>query len=112
MSNKSKNLISTKLQKGDEVIVLAGSSKGKTGKISKLDFKNNRVFVGGVNIHKRHTKPSQENPDGGILDKPASLHASNVALMDPKSKKACKVGYKVESGKKVRFSRQSGEIFS
>ena len=112
MSHQRKNLFKSKLRKGDEVIVIAGSCKGKTGKISKLDLKNNRVFVGGVNLKKRHTKPTQENPDGGILEKPASLHISNVALCDPDTSKATRIGMKIEAEKKVRFAKKSGKTIT
>ena len=96
--------------KGDEVVVLNGKSKGETGKIDKVDKKSGKVFVSGVNISKRHTRPGTTNEEGGILDKAMPLDISNVALVDPKSKKATKVGYKLQDGKKVRFAKASGTV--
>lgn len=101
--------ISTKIRKGDEVRVMVGRSKGVVGKVESLDFKNNRVMVAGANIFKKHTKPSQDNPDGGIIEKPKSLHLSNVMLVDPKSQKGTRLGFKITDGKKARFAKASGE---
>ena len=95
------------LIKGDKVIVIAGKDKGKTGAIQKVDPKTNRVVVEGVNRRKWHIKPTQEQP-GHIIDREAPVHVSNVALVDPKTKKATRVGYKVENGKKVRVAKKSG----
>jgi large subunit ribosomal protein L24 len=98
-----------KVKKGDEVVVIAGKEKGKKGKIVKIITDKSRVVVEGVNMVKRHTKPSRTGA-GGVVEKPASLHVSNVALMDPKSGKPTRVGYKVkEDGTKVRIARKSGE---
>ncbi len=101
-----------RLKAGEEVIITTGKCKGLTGKIEKLDLKKDRVFVANQNIAKRHTKPSSLNPQGGIVDKGMSLHISNVALLDPKEKKATKVGFKFENGKKVRFAKLSGVVLS
>jgi large subunit ribosomal protein L24 len=98
-----------KVKKGDEVIVIAGREKGKKGKITQILTQEARVIVGGVNMVKRHSKPSRTNA-GGIVEKEASLHVSNVALLDPKSGKATRVGYKVkEDGTKTRIAKRSGE---
>jgi len=97
-----------KVKKGDEVIVLAGKDKGKKGKIIQMVTEKSRVIVAGINMVKRHTKPSRTGA-GGIIEKEASLHVSNVALLDPKSGKATRVGYKIEGDKKTRISRRSGE---
>lgn len=99
-----------KVKKGDEVIVIAGKDKGKKGKILQALPKESRVVVGGINMVARHTKPSQTNPEGGMVRKEMSIHVSNVALVDAKSGKATRVGYKVEGNKKVRISRRSKEV--
>ncbi len=98
-----------KIKTKDKVIVLAGKDKGKTGEITSVSPKDNRVTVSGVNMVARHTKPSQANPQGGIVRREAPLHASNVALIDPKSNKATRVGYKIVKGEKTRVARRSGE---
>lgn len=98
-----------KLKKGDKVIVTTGKDKGKTGEITTVFPKENKVIIGGLNMVKRHTKPSQESA-GGIVSKEMPIHVSNVALADPKTGKATRVGYKVEDGRKVRFATKSGEV--
>ena len=99
-----------KLKKGDKVIVTTGKDKGKTGEITTVFPKENKVIVAGVNVAKRHTKPSQESA-GGIISKEMPIHVSNVALVDPKTGKATRVGYKVEKdGHKVRVAKKSGEV--
>ena len=99
-----------KLKKGDKVIVTTGKDKGKTGEITTVFPKENKVIVGGVNMVKRHTKPSQVSA-GGIISKEMPIHVSNVALVDPKTGKATRVGYKVEKdGRKVRVAKKSGEV--
>ena len=112
MHTSQKSEVKVRLKKDDEVIVIAGKDKGKTGKINRVVRKSDRVFVEGVNVVSRHTKPSLQNQDGGIVDKPMSIHISNVALIDPKSKKPTRVGFKIEGGKKVRFAKDSGTILS
>ena len=92
---------------GDTVVLLTGSDKGKQGKVLEAMPKENKVIVEGVNLVKRHTKPSQTNP-GGIVTKEAAINVSNVAIA--KDGKATKVGYKVVDGKKVRFARKSGDV--
>ncbi len=99
-----------KIKTGDEVIILAGKDKGATGKVIKIVKDKDRVVVKGVNMIKKHVKPSTENPQGGIVEKEAPLHISNVALIDPKSKKATRVGYEIRDGKKVRVSKKSGQV--
>ena len=100
-----------KIKKGDQVIVITGRDKGKTGEVIKSMPKENKVVVQGINLVKRHTKPTQESA-GGIISKEAPIHVSNVALIDPKDGKATRVGFKVEDGKKVRVSKRSGEVIS
>ena len=100
-----------KIKRGDNVKVIAGDDKGATGVVIKVFPKEERVLVQGVNIVKKHRKPSQANPDGAIEEKEAPIHISNVALIDPKSKKAKKpvrVGYDFENGKKIRVCHKTG----
>jgi len=98
------------VKKGDKVKVIAGKDKGKTGIILAAFPKENRVIVEGVNIVKKHAKPSQENPQGGILSIEAPIHVSNVMPIDPKTGEPTRVGYKVEDGKKVRIAKKSGAV--
>ena len=112
MSELTKYQVKCKLIKDDEVVVLTGKSKGQTGKVTRVDRKAGKVFVGGVNISKRHTRPGTTSEEGGILDKVMPLDISNVALVDPKTKKPTRIGYKVEDGKKVRVAKASGTILS
>ena len=98
-----------KIKKGDKVVVLSGEDKGKTGEVVKAMPKEGKVVVQGVNLVKRHTKPSQTTP-GGIVTKEAPINVSNVAIVDPKSGKASKIGYKEVNGNKVRVARKSGEV--
>jgi len=105
-----------KIKKNDNVIVIAGNKKGKTGKVLKVFPKKQRVIVEGVNIVKRHTRPSQKNPQGGIIKKEAPIHISDVMLIDPKMNERTRVGSKIildeNTGKKkiVRVSKKSGEM--
>lgn len=107
-----------KLKKEDNVIVISGNFKGKSGKILKVFPKKNRVIIEGVNLRKRHTKASQQNPQGGIIEKESPIEASNVMILDPKSNEATKIGKKIiideKTGKKrsVRISRVSGEMLA
>ncbi|MEN2769103.1 50S ribosomal protein L24 [Ornithinibacillus xuwenensis] len=97
------------VKKGDKVIVMSGKDRGKTGTILEAYPKKDRVLVEGVNMIKKHAKPSQENPQGGILNQEAPIHVSNVMPVDPKSGKPTRVGYEVRDGKKVRIAKSSGE---
>lgn len=99
-----------KIKKGDEVIVLTGKDKGKKGEIIRMIPSESRAVVQGINLVKRHTRQTQTE-EGGIKTKEAPVHVSNLALVDPKSGKATKAGFKVEKdGTKVRVSRASGEV--
>jgi large subunit ribosomal protein L24 len=101
-----------KLKKGDDVIVISGREKGKKGKIVRVIPEDRRIVIGGVNKMKRHTKPSQAGA-GGIVEKEMPMHISNVMLVDPKSGKGSRVGYKtLADGKKVRVARKSGEVIN
>lgn len=99
-----------RLRKGDEVIVTVGKCVGQTGKIDRIDSKTGRVYVGNLNLSKRHTRPNMSNQQGGIIEKAMPLDISNVMLLDPKTKKPTRIGYKTESGKKVRYAKASGSI--
>jgi len=100
-----------KIKMADEVIVLTGRDKGKRGAIKKVDTKNNRVVVDGINMVKHHVRPSQTEPQGGIQEREAAIHISNVALIDPSENTHTRVGYRVlEDGRKVRYAKRSGEI--
>lgn len=100
------------IRKGDTVIVLSGKDKGKVAKVTKVLAKQDRVVLEGVNIMKKHQKPTQANPDGGIAEFTAPIHVSNVAIQDPKTKLPTKIGSKVVDGKKVRYAKKSGELLS
>jgi len=99
-----------KVRKDDEVVVLTGRDKGKRGKVLKVLREENRVLVQGVNVVKRHTRPSPKS-SGGIVEQEAAIHISNVAHLDPKDDKPTRVGFKtLEGGRKVRYAKRSGEI--
>ena len=98
------------LKKGDKVIVIAGRDKGKTGVIQKVIPELNRVVVEGVNVRKKHQKPTQANPEGSIVEVYAPIDASNVMLEDPKTKKPTRIGHKIVKGKKVRVAKKSGTV--
>jgi len=99
-----------KIKKGDKVKVITGSSKGTIGEVLRVMPKDEKVIVEGVNLVKKHLKPTQANPDGGIVEKEASIHVSNIAIYDAKAKKTSKVGYKIEKGKKVRVLKKTGAV--
>jgi len=99
-----------KIKSGDTVKVIAGDHKGSEGKVLRVFRDANKAIVEGVNMISKHTKPSAKNPQGGIVKKEAPIHVSNLALLDPKSKQATKVGFKVEGDKKVRFSKKSNQV--
>ena len=103
-------MIKLKIKSGDIVRVIAGDHKGSEGKVLKVDREKNKAIVEGVNMVSKHTKPSAKSPQGGIVKKEAPIHISNLALIDPKSKSATKVGIKVEGDKKVRFSKKSNQV--
>lgn len=99
-----------RMKKGDQVIVLTGKDKGKTGEVLRLIPKDSRAFVQGVNMVKRHTRPTQTSA-GGIIEKEASIHISNLSHIDPKDDKPTRTGIKtLKDGRKVRFAKRSGEV--
>ncbi len=97
------------VKKGDKVQVISGKDKGKQGVILESFPKKDRVLVEGINIVKKHSKPSQVNPQGGIINQEAAIHVSNVMPLDPKSGEPTRIGYTVVDGKKVRVAKKSGE---
>lgn len=97
------------VKKGDKVKVLSGKDRGKEGVILEVFPKKQRVIVEGVNMVKKHAKPSQDNPQGGILNIEAPIHVSNVLPIDPKTGEPTRVGYEIRDGKKVRIAKKSGE---
>ena len=98
-----------RIKKGDNVIVLAGKDKGRTGTVLQVMPKDDKVLVEGINVHARHRKPDQANPQGGIDRKPAPLHVSNVAIAG-KDGKATRIRFEERDGKKVRVAVKSGEV--
>lgn len=98
-----------KIKSGDTVKVIAGDHKGSEGKVLKVLKDKNRAIVEGVNMVKKHTKPSAQNPQGGIVEKEASLHISNLSLLTGNGD-TTRVGYRMEGDKKVRFSKKSNEV--
>jgi large subunit ribosomal protein L24 len=103
--------MAAKIKKGDAVVVLTGKDKGRRGTILKVLPTEDRVVVQGINMVQRHTRPSQTNPNGGIVNKEASLHVSNVALVDANGKPT-RVGFKVEGDKKVRVAKTTGDVIN
>ena len=101
----------SKIIKGDKVIVLVGKDKGKTGEVTQIFTKSKKALVSGINMSIRHTKQSEKNA-GGRIPKESQIHISNLALIDPKSNVATKVGFKLVDGKKVRFAKKSGELIN
>lgn len=102
--------IRTRIRRGDNVVVISGRDKGKTGEVLRVDRERNRVLVQGVNMMKRHQRPTQTSP-GGINEFEAMIHASNIAIVDPKTEKPTRVGFKtLDDGSKVRVAMRSGEV--
>jgi len=105
-------MVKLKIKKNDTVVVLAGTSKGKEGKVIKIYSSTNRAIVEGVNMVSKHTKPNAANPQGGIIKQEASINLSNLMLVDPKSGQPTRIGRKRDekTGKIVRFAKKSGEV--
>jgi len=101
--------MAAKIKKGDRVVLLTGKDKGRTGNVTRVMPKDSRVVISGLNMVQRHTRPSQGDPQGGIKHKEASVHVSNVAVVDSNGKPT-RVGFKVEDGKKVRVAKTTGEV--
>ena len=103
--------MAARIKKGDQVLVITGSDKGRRGEVLKVMPKQERALVRGVRIVKRHTKPTGMGQPGGIVEKEAPIHLSNLMLVDPKSSKPTKVGFRVlEGGAKVRVAKATGEV--
>ncbi len=101
-----------KVIKDDNVLVLSGNNKGKTGRVLKVLPKKNRIIVEGINFIKKHSRPTQKNPQGGIIEIEASIHVSNVMVICPKCDAPTRVGSKIlENGKKIRACKNCGEMF-
>jgi large subunit ribosomal protein L24 len=98
-----------KIKKGDNVVVISGRDRGRSGEVLKVFPEDRRLIVQGVHMARRHTKPRMGDP-GGMVDKELTIHVSNVAHVDPSSGKATRIGYQVVDGKKVRVARRSGEV--
>jgi large subunit ribosomal protein L24 len=98
-----------KIKTGDTVVVIAGDHKGSEGKVMRVYREKNKAIVEGVNLVSKHEKPSTQNPQGGIVEKEAPIHISNLSLIDPKSGEPTRVGYRMENGKKIRFSKKSNQ---
>lgn len=96
------------VKKGDKVAVLSGKDKGKQGVVLEAYPKKDRILVEGVNMVQKHAKPSQDNPQGGILNQEAPIHVSNVLPIDPKSGEPTRVGFEIKDGKKIRIAKKSG----
>ena len=101
--------MAAKIKTGDNVVVLTGKDKGRTGKVTKVLPTENRVVVQGINMVQRHTRPTQADPQGGIVNKEASIHLSNVALVESKGKPT-RVGFRMDGDKKVRFAKTTGDV--
>lgn len=97
------------IKTGDKVRVIAGKDKGKEGNVKQIFAAQNRVIVEGINIVKKHQKPSNANPNGGVIETEAAINASNVMLIDPSTNEPTRVGYKFVDGKKVRVAKKSGK---
>ena len=103
--------MAAKIKKGDRVVVLTGKDKGRQGQVLQVLPKDNRVLVAGVNMVKRHTRPTQGDPQGGIKTKEASVHVSNVAIADSNGKPT-RVGFRIDGDKKVRVAKTTGEVIN
>ena len=97
------------IKTGDKVRVIAGKDKGKEGNVKQIFAAQNRVIVEGINMVKKHQKPSNANPNGGVIETEAAINASNVMLIDPSTNESTRVGYKFVDGKKVRVAKKSGK---
>ena len=110
MSEEKAKKMKMRVRRGDNVVVISCRDKGKTGEVLRVDRQRNRVLVQGVNMVKRHQRPTQTSP-GGINEFEAMVHASNVAIVDPKTDKPTRVGFKtLDDGSKVRVAMRSGEV--
>lgn len=102
-------MFKSNIKKGDNVYVLSGEDRGKQGRVLSVDIDKQRAIVEGINFVTKATKPSAKHPQGGLVKMEAPVHISNLALIDPKSGKPTRVGYRFEDGKKIRYAKKSGE---
>ena len=110
MAAENAKKIKMRVRRGDNVVIISGRDKGKTGEVLRVDRERNRVLVQGVNMVKRHQRPTQTSP-GGINEFEAMIHASNIAVVDPKTDMPTRVGFKtLDDGRKVRVAMRSGEV--
>ena len=105
-------MASAKIKKGDQVVILSGRDKKKTGTVTQVMPKTGKLIVGGINVITRHAKPSQTDPQGGLQKSEAPMHASKVAIADPTTGKATRVRFEIRDGKKVRVAASSGELIN
>ena len=103
--------MAAKIKKGDRVMMLVGKDKGRTGAVAQVMPKESRVIVSGLNMVQRHTRPSQGDPQGGVKHKEASVHVSNVAIVDSKGRPT-RVGFRIDGDKKVRIAKTTGEVIN
>ena len=103
-------MVKLKIKTGDTVVVTAGDHKGSEGRVMRVILEKNKAIVEGVNMVSKHEKPSAENPQGGIKKKESPIHISNLSLIDPKTGEASRIGYRMEDGKKVRFTKKSNQV--
>ncbi len=103
--------MAAKIKKGDRVVLLTGKDKGKQGVVRSVAPKESRLIVNGLNMVQRHTRPTQTDPQGGIKNKEAPVHVSNVAIVDSKGKPT-RVGFRLDGDKKVRFAKSTGEVIN
>ena len=111
MTRRKHSPVKWKLKKGDAVVVVAGRARGATGTIESVDRKKAGIVIAGVNLVKKHTKPTQNTP-GGIVDKPMPVHISNVALVDPQKGGPTRIGFRIEEGRKIRYAKNLVLFFS
>lgn len=103
--------MAAKIKKGDRVVVLTGKDKGRQGEVTRVFPAEGRVLVSGINVVQRHTRPSQTNPQGGIVNKEAPIHVSNVAVVDANGKPT-RVGFRMDGDNKVRFAKSTGDAIN
>lgn len=99
-----------KIKKGDNVVVIAGKDRGKTGKVTRAFPRETQVIIEGINVKKKHRRPNRKNQKGQIIDIAAPVHVSNVQIIDPKTNKGARIGFKLEKGKKMRVLKGSGTV--
>ncbi|MEZ4887366.1 MAG: 50S ribosomal protein L24 [Chitinophagales bacterium] len=112
MANKKRFKPKYRIKKGDTVVVITGEDKGTEGRVLEIDTEKGKALVEGVNIITRHTKPNNQYPEGGLIEKEAPIQISNIMLVDPKTGNSTRVGRRIEDGKIVRYAKKSGEVIN